>query len=112
MGSVFVGVGREADWAPWCCGRLGLVRINLGVLWNVTEDNHCANVLVCSYPISSSIWSISDSRSGIVIGLPSQIGVKLEDWCEGYWGMAFSVLGLVVGGCRVNISCRTYSTHF
>jgi len=33
---VFVGVGREADWVPWHCGQLGLVRINLGVLRNVT----------------------------------------------------------------------------
>ena len=34
--SVFVGVGNEADWVPWRCGQLGLVRINLGVLRNVT----------------------------------------------------------------------------
>jgi|SRR5882724_3238862 len=31
-------------------------------------------------------------------------GVKLEDWWEGSWGTAFSVLGSVAGGCQVNIS--------
>jgi len=34
-GSVFVGVGHEADLVP-CVWAVGLVRINLGVLWNVT----------------------------------------------------------------------------
>src|SRR5882724_8840319 len=36
----FVRVGREADWVPSHCGQLGLVRISLRVLWNVTESLH------------------------------------------------------------------------
>ena len=31
-------------------------------------------------------------------------GIGSEDWWGGSWCMAFSVLGLVVGGCGVNIS--------
>src|SRR5882724_7354718 len=36
MGSVFCWGWHEADWVPRHCGRLGLVRISLRVLWNIT----------------------------------------------------------------------------
>ena len=39
----------------------------------VSEDNHCTSMFVCSYPINSPFWSISESRSGLIIVSPSQI---------------------------------------
>ena len=38
----------------------------------ISEDNHCASLFVCSYPINWPFWSISESRSGLVIVLTSQ----------------------------------------
>jgi len=38
----------------------------------ISEDDHCTSLLVCSYPINSLVLSSSESRSGLVIVLPSQ----------------------------------------
>jgi len=44
----------------------------------ISEDNHCASLFVCSYPINSLCQSISESWSGLVIVSPSQLWGKFK----------------------------------
>ena len=38
----------------------------------IAEDNLCASLFVCSYPINLPFLSISESRSGLIVVSPSQ----------------------------------------
>ena len=65
--------GHSSVWSLRITTVLGKVPLCVFTIVHYkTQDNHCASLFVCSYPINSPFWSISESRSGLVIVSPSQ----------------------------------------